>query len=132
MGNYDKIIKKYRMETKYMTLLIHYPKCTTCIKAKKFLQNNNIEFEERHIVDNNPTKEELTSWIKESNLEIKKFFNTSGKLYKELGLKDKLKSMTDEEKIELLSTNGMLVKRPILIKNSKVLVGFKEDEYSNL
>lgn len=115
-----------------MTLLIHYPKCTTCIKAKKFLQNNNIEFEERHIVDNNPTKEELTSWIKESNLEIKKFFNTSGKLYKELGLKDKLKSMTDEEKIELLSTNGMLVKRPILIKNSKVLVGFKEDEYSNL
>ena len=132
MGNYDKIIKKYRMETKYMTLLIHYPKCTTCIKAKKFLQNNNIEFEERHIVDNNPTKEELTSWIKESNLEIKKFFNTSGKLYKELGLKDKLKSMTDEEKIELLSTNGMLVKRPILIKNSKVLVGFKEDQYKEI
>ena len=99
---------------------------------KKNLQNNNIDFVERHIVEENPTKEELTRWIKQSNLEVKKFFNTSGKLYKEMALKDKLKSMTDEEKIELLATNGMLVKRPILIKDDTVLVGFKEDEYNNI
>ncbi|MBM6839667.1 arsenate reductase family protein, partial [Clostridium saudiense] len=111
---------------------IAYPKCTTCIKAKKFLQNKNIDFSERHIVEENPTKEELSKWIKQSNLEIKKFFNTSGKLYKEMGLKDKLKVMTDEEKIDLLATNGMLVKRPILIQDNLVLVGFKEDEYNNL
>lgn len=115
-----------------MTLFISYPKCTTCIKAKKFLQNKNIAFSERHIVEENPTKEELTKWISQSNLEIKKFFNTSGKLYKEMALKDKLKEMTDEEKINLLATNGMLVKRPILIKDDIVLVGFKEDEYNNL
>ncbi|MBM6860405.1 arsenate reductase family protein [Clostridium saudiense] len=115
-----------------MTLFIAYPKCTTCIKAKKFLQNKNIDFSERHIVEENPTKEELSKWIKQSNLEIKKFFNTSGKLYKEMGLKDKLKVMTDEEKIDLLATNGMLVKRPILIQDNLVLVGFKEDEYNNL
>ena len=115
-----------------MTLFIAYPKCTTCIKAKKFLQNKNIDFSERHIVEENPTKEELLKWIKQSNLEIKKFFNTSGKLYKEMGLKDKLKVMTDEEKIDLLATNGMLVKRPILIQDNLVLVGFKEDEYNNL
>ena len=115
-----------------MTLFISYPKCTTCIKAKKFLKNKNIDFVERRIVEENPTKEELTKWISQSNLEIKKFFNTSGKLYKEMGLKDKLKVMTDEEKIDLLSTNGMLVKRPILIKEDLVLVGFKEDEYNNL
>ena len=115
-----------------MTLFIAYPKCTTCIKAKKFLQNKNIDFSERHIVEENPTKEELSKWIKQSNLEIKKFFNTSGKLYKEMGLKDKLKVMTDEEKIDLLATNGMLVKRPILIQDNLVLVGFKEYEYNNL
>ena len=115
-----------------MTLFISYLKCTTCIKAKKNLQNNNIDFVERHIVEENPTKEELAKWIKQSNLEVKKFFNTSGKLYKEMALKDKLKSMTDEEKIELLATNGMLVKRPILIKDDTVLVGFKEDEYNNI
>ena len=115
-----------------MTLFISYPKCTTCIKAKKNLQNTNIDFVERHIVEENPTKEELAKWIKQSNLEVKKFFNTSGKLYKEMALKDKLKSMTDEEKIELLATNGMLVKRPILIKDDMVLVGFKEDEYNNI
>lgn len=115
-----------------MTLFISYPKCTTCIKAKKFLQNKNIDFLERHIVEENPTKEELTKWINQSDLEIKKFFNTSGKLYKEMELKDKLKVMTDEEKIDLLATNGMLVKRPILIRDDLVLVGFKEDEYSNL
>ncbi len=110
-------------------LFIQYPKCTTCIKAKKFLVENNIEFQDRHIVENNPTKEELTLWIDKSGLEIKKFFNTSGKLYKEMNLKDKIKDMSKDEAIELLSTNGMLVKRPILIDRDKVLVGFKEDNY---
>ncbi|WP_346879088.1 MULTISPECIES: arsenate reductase family protein [unclassified Clostridium] len=110
-------------------LFIQYPKCTTCIKAKKFLVENNIEFQDRHIVENNPTKEELALWLDKSGLEIKKFFNTSGKLYKEMNLKDKIKDMSKDEAIELLSTNGMLVKRPILIDGDKVLVGFKEDNY---
>ncbi|WP_346876304.1 MULTISPECIES: arsenate reductase family protein [unclassified Clostridium] len=110
-------------------LFIQYPKCTTCIKAKKFLVENNIEFQDRHIVENNPTKEELDLWLDKSGLEIKKFFNTSGKLYKEMNLKDKIKDMSKDEAIELLSTNGMLVKRPILIDGDKVLVGFKEDNY---
>jgi arsenate reductase (glutaredoxin) len=110
-------------------LFIQYPKCTTCIKAKKFLVENNIEFQDRHIVENNPTKEELALWIDKSGLEVKKFFNTSGKLYKEMNLKDKIKDMSKDEAIELLSTNGMLVKRPILIDGDKVLVGFKEDNY---
>ena len=115
-----------------MIKFIYYPKCSTCVKAKKFLQNNNIEFEERHIVDERPSKEELQQWIKLSGLEIKKFFNTSGKLYKELALKDKIKVMSDEEKIDILASNGMLVKRPILVKNDIVLVGFKEEEYNNI
>ncbi|HAR86923.1 MAG TPA: ArsC family transcriptional regulator [Clostridium sp.] len=110
-------------------LFIQYPKCTTCIKAKKFLIENNIEFQDRHIVENNPTKEELALWIDKSGLEVKKFFNTSGKLYKEMNLKDKIKDMSKDEAVELLSTNGMLVKRPILIDGDKVLVGFKEDNY---
>ncbi len=110
-------------------LFIQYPKCTTCIKAKKFLVENNIEFQDRHIVENNPTKEELALWLDKSGLEIKKFFNTSGKLYKEMNLKDKIKDMSKDEAIELLSTNGMLVKRHILIDGDKVLVGFKEDNY---
>lgn len=110
-------------------LFIQYSKWTTCIKAKKFLQENNIEFEDRHIVEENPTVEELTLWIENSGLEIKKFFNTSGKLYKEMSLKDKIKEMSKEECIELLATNGMLVKRPVLIDNSKAIVGFKEDMY---
>ncbi|HAK42316.1 MAG TPA: ArsC family transcriptional regulator [Clostridium sp.] len=110
-------------------LFIEYPKCTTCIKAKKFLIENNVDFQDRHIVDNNPTKEELALWIDKSGLEIKKFFNTSGKLYKEMNLKDKIKDMSKEDCIELLSTNGMLVKRPLLIEGDKVLVGFKEENY---
>lgn len=110
-------------------LFIQYPKCTTCIKAKKFLVENNIEFQDRHIVENNPTKEELALWIDKSRLEVKKFFNTSGKLYKEMNLKDKIKDMSKDEAVELLSTNRMLVKRPILIDGDKVLVGFKEDNY---
>jgi arsenate reductase len=110
-------------------LFIEYPKCTTCIKAKKFLIENNVDFQDRHIVDNNPTKEELALWIDKSGLEIKKFFNTSGKFYKEMNLKDKIKDMSKEDCIELLSTNGMLVKRPLLIEGDKVLVGFKEENY---
>lgn len=111
------------------TIFIEYPKCTTCIKAKKYLKENNIDFIDRHIVDENPTKEELLKWMDMSGLELKKFFNTSGKLYKEMSLKDKVKNITKEEAAELLSTNGMLVKRPILIKEDTVLVGFKEDFY---
>lgn len=113
-------------------LFIEYPKCTTCIKAKKFLKEMGVDFEDRHIVENNPTVEELNQWIDKSGLEIKKFFNTSGKLYKEMNLKDKLKEMTREECVELLATNGMLVKRPILVKGDKVLVGFKEDQYKEI
>ena len=113
-------------------IFIEYPKCTTCIKAKKFLKENNVEFIDRHIVEENPSKEELLKWIDMSGLEAKKFFNTSGKLYKEMNLKDKVKSITKEEAAELLSTNGMLVKRPILIKDDKVLVGFKEDLYREM
>ena len=98
------------------TLLIEYPKCTTCKKAKKFLKENGVEFEERHILELNPTKEEILKWIDMSGLEFKKFFNTSGILYREMGLKDKIKGITKEEAAEILSSNGMLVKRPILIK----------------
>jgi arsenate reductase len=109
-------------------LFVNYPKCTTCIKAKKFLQENNIDFIDRHIVENNPTKEELKEWLDKSGLTINKFFNTSGKLYKEMNLKDRVKSDSEESLLELLATNGMLVKRPILVTEDKVLVGFKEWE----
>lgn len=114
------------------SLFIEYPKCTTCKKAKKFLKDNNVEFEERHIVEENPTKEELLQWMDMSGLEPKKFFNTSGVLYREMNLKDKVKNITKEEAVEILSTNGMLVKRPILIKGSEVLVGFKEEAYKEI
>lgn len=110
-------------------LLIEYPKCSTCKNAKKFLQEKNIQFEDRHIVEETPTEEELKKWIKQSGLEIKRFFNTSGLLYKEMNLKEKLQSMKEEEKIKLLSSNGMLIKRPLLIGKNKVLVGFKKEEW---
>lgn len=113
-------------------LFIHYPKCTTCKKAKKYLDDNNIKYEERDIKNNNPTYEELSNWYKISDLPLKKFFNTSGNLYKELNLKDKLNSMSEEEKLQLLSSNGMLVKRPILISDKSILLGFKEDDYKNI
>lgn len=115
-----------------INLFIEYPKCSTCQKAKKWLEENNINFEDRNIVENNPTKEELSKWIKQSGWEIKRFFNTSGLKYKELNLKEKLPNMTDEEKIELLATNGMLVKRPLLISEKIILVGFKEKEWEVL
>ncbi|MDR7869290.1 MAG: arsenate reductase family protein [Tissierellaceae bacterium] len=110
-------------------LFICYPKCSTCSKARKWLDENNIDYEERNIKEDNPTENELTQWIDIGNYPIKRFFNTSGILYRELGLKDKLNDMTDEEKIQLLSTDGMLVKRPILVGDDKVLVGFKEEEW---
>ena len=111
-------------------LFIEYPKCTTCRKAKKYLQDNNIEFIDRHIAEENPTKEELKNWLEKSNLPINKFFNTSGVLYREMGLKDKVKTASVDELLEILSTNGMLVKRPIIVKDNTVLVGFKEEEWN--
>ncbi len=113
-----------------MYLFIHYPKCSTCQKAKKWLEAQGVAFEARHIVEENPTAEELSKWIAASGQPVKKFFNTSGLKYKELGLKDKLPSMTDEEQIALLATDGMLVKRPLVIGNGVVLAGFKEDKWA--
>ena len=113
-------------------LFLEYPKCTTCKKAKAWLESNSVAFDDRHIVENNPTAEELKAWWEKSGLPLKKFFNTSGLLYKELKLKDKLPEMTEDEMIELLSTNGMLVKRPLIIGEDFVLVGFKEAEWEKL
>lgn len=109
-----------------MTLFVEYPKCTTCKKAKSWLAENGVEFTDRHIVENNPTEEELKTWIEKSGLPLKRFFNTSGMKYRELGLKDKLADMTEEEQIALLATDGMLVKRPLLIGEGFVIPGFKE------
>ncbi len=111
-------------------LFLQYPKCSTCRNAKKWLEANDIDFCDRHIVEENPTKEELKGWYLRSGFPLKKFFNTSGNLYKELKLKDKLPEMSEEEQLELLATNGMLVKRPLLIGEDKVLVGFKEDNWN--
>ena len=110
-------------------LFVEYPKCTTCQKAKKWLDENKIEYEDRHIKENNPTLEELKEWHKRSGLPLKKFFNTSGLLYKELKLKDKLPTMSEEEQYELLASDGMLVKRPIIVKGDQILVGFKAEAW---
>lgn len=112
-------------------VFVCYPKCTTCQKAKKWLVENKVAFEERHIKESNPTYDELKKWHKNSGLPLKKFFNTSGKLYKELDLKSKLATMTEEEQYTLLASDGMLVKRPILIHEDLVLVGFNETEWKN-
>ena len=113
-----------------MIKFICYPKCTTCQKAKKWLDDNKIEYELRDIKEDNPTLEELSDWYKISGLPLKKFFNTSGLLYKSMELKDKLPTMSEEEQLKLLSTDGMLVKRPLVIGEDFVLVGFKESEWS--
>ena len=113
-------------------LFICYPKCSTCVKARNWLSENKIEFEERNIKEQNPTYEELTEFYRKSGLPLKKFFNTSGILYKEMNLKDKLPQMTEEEMLRLLSTDGMLVKRPIAVNGNTVLVGFKETEWEVL
>ena len=115
-----------------MNLFVCYPKCSTCKKAENWLKENEISYELRNIKENRPSKEELEEWHKKSGLELKKFFNTSGMLYRDMQLKDKLPSMSDEEKLELLATDGMLVKRPILVTEDKVFVGFKEKEWQDV
>ena len=110
-------------------IFICYPKCTTCKRAEAWLTERKASFEKRDIKLQNPTYDELKDWYEKSGLPLKRFFNTSGMLYKELGLKDKLKEMSDEEQLRLLSTDGMLVKRPLLIDGESVLCGFKEKEW---
>ena len=110
-------------------LFVEYPKCSTCQKAKQWLDDHGLAYEDRHIVEENPTREELALWYEKSGLPLKRFFNTSGLKYKELSLKDKLPSMTEEEQLTLLSTDGMLVKRPVLVGEDFVTTGFKEAEW---
>lgn len=112
-------------------LFICYKKCSTCRKARNFLEDHQIEYEERDIKEENPSEKELKIWIEKSGLPIKRFFNTSGVKYRELKLKDKLETMTDEEKIKLLASDGMLVRRPILVTEDTVLVRFKEEDWKN-
>lgn len=113
-------------------IFIQYPKCSTCKKAKKWLKENNIEFVDRNITEEIPTIQELTKWIKESGQEIKKWVNTSGLKYKELNLKEKLATMNDEQKIELLASDGMIIKRPLLISDKGIFIGFKENDWKSL
>lgn len=114
------------------TTVLCYQKCTTCQKALKWLDENRISYEERPIKEKNPTAEELRTWYQKSGLPLKRFFNTSGLLYKELQLKDKLKDMSEEEQISLLATDGMLVKRPLLVSEDYICPGFKEEEWKRL
>lgn len=113
-------------------LFLWYPKCSTCQKAKKWLDDHNVDYEARDIKEQNPTAEEMRSWHEKSGLELKKFFNTSGMLYKSMQLKDKLPQMTYEEQLQLLATDGMLVKRPLLVDETTVLAGFKEAAYEEI
>ena len=113
-------------------LFICYARCSTCQKARKWLDENGVSYEWRDIKGQNPTAEELQAWKEKSGLPMKKFFNTSGMLYREKNLKDKLKTMSEEEMLQLLATDGMLVKRPILVDGETVLLGFKEDQYKEL
>ena len=115
-----------------MILFIQYPPCSTCQKAKKWLDNQNVVYTDRHIKERNPNYEELKDWYHRSSLPLKKFFNTSGLLYKSLNLKDKLPAMSEEEQLRLLATDGMLVKRPILVTEKGILTGFKETEWESL
>lgn len=111
-------------------LFIHYPKCGTCRKAAKWLKENNIEVTDRDITKENPTERELKEWIKTSGLPIAKFFNTSGNIYKENNLKEKVKTASEKELLEILASNGMVVKRPILLANNLVLIGFNEEQWT--
>ena len=113
-------------------LFLCYPKCSTCQKAKKWLDGHHVAYTERHIVEDNPSYGELKEWYERSGLPLKKFFNTSGMLYKEMELKNKLPLMSEEEQLKFLATNGMLVKRPLIVTDDKVLVGFKESEWEKL
>ena len=110
-------------------LFVHYPKCTTCKRAKKWLDEHQISYEARDIKENNPSLEELKEWYQRSGLPLKRFFNTSGMLYKEMKLKDKLPEMSEDEQLALLASDGMLVKRPIVVTKESVLVGFKEAQW---
>ena len=110
-------------------LFIQYPKCTTCQKAKKWLDDNGVTYNDRHIKEENPTYEELKEWYERSGLPLKKFFNTSGMIYREMQLKDKLPNMSDEEQLQLLATDGMLVKRPLIIRDDLVMTGFRVKEW---
>lgn len=110
-------------------LVLVYRKCSTCLKALKWLEEHKVEFEERPIVEENPTYEELKDWYEKSGLPLKRFFNTSGLMYKDMGLKDKLPTMSEEEQLKLLATNGMLVKRPLVVGEDYVLTGFREKEW---
>lgn len=110
-------------------LFLEYPKCTTCQKAKKWLDNHNVAYESRHIKEQNPSAAELKLWLDKSGQPLKKFFNTSGLVYKSLSLKDRLPAMSEQEQLDLLASDGMLVKRPLLIGNDFVLIGFKEDQW---
>lgn len=111
-------------------LFVEYPKCSTCQKAKKWLDEHGLQYEDRHIVENNPTYEELKAWYAQSGLPLKKFFNTSGLLYKSMQLKDKLPQMSEDEQLKLLASDGMLVKRPVIVTDNAILTGFKEAEWS--
>lgn len=111
-------------------LFLEYPKCSTCQKAKKWLDGHEIKYTDRHIVEEHPTYEELKDWYQRSGMPLKKFFNTSGLLYKEMKLKDKLADMSEEEQLKLLAANGMLVKRPLIVDGATILTGFKEAEWS--
>lgn len=111
-------------------LFVEYPKCSTCKRAKKWLDDHGFEYEDRHIVEQNPSAGELREWQERSGLAVKRFFNTSGMLYREMGLKDKLKDMTEPEMFDVLASNGMLVKRPVLVTDDTVLVGFKEEQWT--
>ncbi len=110
-------------------LFLEYPKCSTCQKAKKWLDENGIEYDARHIVERNPTEDELKKWVAMSGQPLQKFFNTSGMVYRSMGLKDKLPSMSEEEKFAILASNGMLVKRPLLIGEDIVLIGFRPQQW---
>ena len=111
-------------------LFIEYPKCTTCINAKKWLDAHNITYTDRHIVEDNPSYDELKEWYERSGIPLKKFFNTNGMIYKEMQLKDKLSAMSEDEQLKLLASNGMLVKRPFVVEGDTVLTGFKEAEWA--
>lgn len=112
-------------------IFIEYPKCTTCKKAKKWLDDKGIEYTDRHIVEDNPTFDELKLWYEKSGLPLKRFFNTSGLLYKSMELKDRLATMSEDEQLTLLASNGMLVKRPLLITDNAIIPGFREKEWEN-
>lgn len=124
-----QITKTESYERRKKMLLIQYPKCSTCQKAKKWLDAHNITYTERHIAEDNPSYDELKEWYEKSGLPLKKFFNTNGMLYKSMQLKDKLGTMSKEEQLKLLATDGMLVKRPLLVDESGILAGFREAEW---